>query len=162
MHRLAARIALLALVGCGERCPKNESTTTTTTSDTSTPVESIDATSVTIAWTGRYGRSEDLDGEIPLFRVENRSARQLIFVWGWFYYYDADRRQIARRYWERHEVSVPGGGSEEFVAGPPRAELPSGTAHIEAVFVGGTFAGGAGFRGDPKTLAPDVRPMSGR
>jgi hypothetical protein len=114
-----------------------------------------------VSWTGQFKAGDAPTEEYPVLSVTNADAtRPLTFFQAWYYFYDKDKKQLGRVFLERYQFSLAPGQKTELSAGPKKADLPAGTAHIEIVVTGANFGSEAAkFR--VTSPPPEQRPMGG-
>jgi hypothetical protein len=114
--------------------------------------------SVTVEWTGKFIDSEG-DKQVPVYKVTNHFAKDVYYLKVWYYFYDGNKKQLGREFYERYSLDMKPGASQEMPLGQGRDKMVKGDVKaIQAVVVGATFADSGKWDGDVKTLAPDQRP----
>src|SRR5262249_38046455 len=115
--------------------------------------------SVTIEWTSKFADSEG-EKQVPVYKVTNKFSKDVYYMKVWYYFYDKDKKQIGREFFERYSLNIKPGESKEMPLGKGKDKMAKGDVKsIQAVFVGATYADNGTWNGDAKTLAPEQRPM---
>lgn len=158
---LCATALSLAIVACN----KSDGAATGDASAAGTAAKStatngtFGADSVTVEWTGKFA-DVDNDKQVPVYKVTNKSAKDVYYLKVWYYFYDGAKKQIGRVFFERYSLSLKPGASQDMPLGKGKDAMVKGDLKsIQPVVVGATYADKGTWDGDVKTLAPDQRPM---